>query len=956
MADNGDNNGRNGIYVAPDAAPPDRHPPLTTVGPIGWLRANLFSGLYNTLATIIMTLLVGWFVWEMLDWSVVHAQWGVVFNNLRQLFSGYYATSPSEGELWRIELVAGILVLLTGLGLGIWAGVARSAFIAVLVILAIVLGIPIIGARIPEPSVYTSLVEPIKTPKDFLFVGYEDQEVTITLDPLDNPADAETPYVGFLEKQSRAEWSTRSRAATKYQERVALETQLAESGELLPTLAAFSPNGRNAVMTGFADHAPLLWDVNDETAIRRFQAGHTAPITSLAYSASGDLVVTGSLDGSVIVWSVEFGRVELRLEGGHTGPVYSTVFSPDDTQVLSAGEDGELILWDVADGQISGQYQDESSDAYRVVFHPDGTLALSGHADGSVLVWDLDAGEVIEYLDEHNEEINGLAFNRQGDKALSASADGTLILWDIATGDDIQLFAGHTDAVLDVAFNRDGSRAVSGSADGTLIVWNVATGSIVRQFGEDKGAIESVGYSRNGQQIITGSADRTLTLWNANNGNLLVEYEGVWDDVGNETLRFYELDLAEYNLELTVRLQDAEGNVLDADGKPAEFTLSPGEDARAITLQLPDDGWYMVDIERNDAINGNRRNNRGYGWLIVDGIELYSVQESATRQREEEFGVPPADCNDTQVMVQCAQERDFRFEGTRTFEEFVSLQLSPFFARMDGTLLVGALLFFGGWALGKLGGQQRLLRRTVLTSWIVAFPVVFIILYGFNDSSVLPRVPTSFWGGFLLTMLLTFVGITASFPLGVGLALGRRSHLPVIKWICTFFIEVVRGVPLITILFMAKHIVPFFWSALASSDLMIPRMMVGLTLFSAAYLAENVRGGLQIVPKGQIEAAHALGMNPLYTTTFIVLPQALRAVIPAIMGQFISLFKDTSLVAALFVFDLVGIVQNIVTTEIYRPYKREAYIFIAIIYFIVSYVMSDASRRLEATGSGSVRN
>jgi general L-amino acid transport system permease protein len=199
------------------------------------------------------------------------------------------------------------------------------------------------------------------------------------------------------------------------------------------------------------------------------------------------------------------------------------------------------------------------------------------------------------------------------------------------------------------------------------------------------------------------------------------------------------------------------------------------------------------------------------------------------------------------------------------------------------------------------------------------------------------------------------VGITASFPLGVALALGRRSNLPVIKWTCTLFIETIRGVPLITILFMAKLIVPFFWSGLSNIDLTI-RMMIGLTLFSAAYLAENVRGGLQIIPHGQIEAARALGLNPFLTTTFIVLPQALRAVIPAIVGQFISLFKDTSLVAVVGLFELVGIVDTIVSGQpIYRSYQREAYFFIAIVYFVISYAMSDVSRRLETSGAGSLR-
>ncbi|RPI99005.1 MAG: amino acid ABC transporter permease, partial [Chloroflexi bacterium] len=279
----------------------------------------------------------------------------------------------------------------------------------------------------------------------------------------------------------------------------------------------------------------------------------------------------------------------------------------------------------------------------------------------------------------------------------------------------------------------------------------------------------------------------------------------------------------------------------------------------------------------------------------------------------------------------------------------------PFIDHIILPLLIGSIVFFNGWLIGLLGRREKGIRRAALAGWILAAPVVVLILYGFSGSRVLPQVPPSLWGGLLLTMVLTIVGITASFPIGVALALGRRSELPVIKWFSTLFIETVRGVPLITILFMSKQIVPFFSSALNNLDLTI-RMMIGLTLFSAAYLAENVRGGLQVIPHGQIEAARALGLNPVLTTTFIVLPQALRAVIPAIVGQFIALFKDTSLVAVVGLFELVGIVDIVVSGQaIYRPYQREAYIFVAIIYFVISYAMSDVSRRLEESGAGSVR-
>jgi len=408
-----------------------------------------------------------------------------------------------------------------------------------------------------------------------------------------------------------------------------------------------------------------------------------------------------------------------------------------------------------------------------------------------------------------------------------------------------------------------------------------------------------------------------------------------------------QLDLSNYNLSLRVRVLDASLSPLSASGNPATIVSTPEAESGSLAVTLPRDGWYVIEVQRDDE---DRDNNAGYAWLHVEGVEMFPSLEVVRSGRAAELGPPP----DVERPLY-TEERAYRFEGTRDFPEFVSLQVRPFLRTISAEAFIGFGLFANGWIIGSLGRREKTVRRAAIAGWILAGPAILIILYGVQGSRTLPVVPGSVWGGLLLTILLTFVGITASFPLGVALALGRRSDLPVIKWTCTLFIEVIRGVPLITILFMAKLIVPFFWSGLSNIDLTV-RMMIGLTLFSAAYLAENVRGGLQIVPHGQIEAARALGMNPLLTTSLIVLPQALRAVIPAIVGQFISLFKDTSLVAVVGLFELVGIVDTIVSGQpIYRPYQREAYIFVAIIYFVISYAMSDVSRRLETSGAGSVR-
>ncbi|MDL1900729.1 amino acid ABC transporter permease [Anaerolineae bacterium CFX9] len=249
--------------------------------------------------------------------------------------------------------------------------------------------------------------------------------------------------------------------------------------------------------------------------------------------------------------------------------------------------------------------------------------------------------------------------------------------------------------------------------------------------------------------------------------------------------------------------------------------------------------------------------------------------------------------------------------------------------------------------------QARLGVIGAIIAWAALFVLPLILLSG-AGSNLMPLVDTRRWGGFLLTMMLTVISIVASFPLGVGLALGRRSRLPVIRWICTVYIELVRGVPLITVLFMAQLLVPLVNASLSNVDNVI-RAMVGLTLFSGAYLAENVRGGLQSIPPGQEEAAKALGLAGWQVTFFIMLPQALRAVIPALVGQCIALFKDTSLVALVGLTDLTGIARAAIAQTEYIGLQAEVFAFITVIYFVISYLMAYISRRIEASGSGAAR-
>ncbi|MCC6613804.1 MAG: ABC transporter permease subunit [Anaerolineae bacterium] len=442
----------------------------------------------------------------------------------------------------------------------------------------------------------------------------------------------------------------------------------------------------------------------------------------------------------------------------------------------------------------------------------------------------------------------------------------------------------------------------------------------------DDNAAAAAGFS--------GYLENTAGLQNSRNA---------WNDIRAQ-INAETLDLSEYDLALTVTLVDAEGTAL------AEATSTPG--ARAVTFDatLPADGWYALLTTVPDDPTA------GAAFVRLDGVHTFTTDTGSVAERVGRYGpIPSALCPTSGDCRQVA-ERDLRYEGARDLGTYFATQLAPFLEAIIVPVLTGIAVIIAGAALGSFARRsptfRKQLLRALMVAWVVTLIGSWFVLRGFEGSDLLPVVPTSVWGGLLLTMVLTIVSILFSFPLGVLLALGRTSDLPILSAVCTIFIEVIRGVPFITILFFAKLIVPFFISATADIDQAI-RMMVGMTIFTAAYLAEVVRGGLQIVPKGQVEASKALGLNPIQQTNLIVLPQALRAVIPAIMNQFVALFKDTSLVAIVGLFELLGIVDFIVNgQQQFRGLTREAYLFVGIIYFIISYAMSLASQWVERTGAG----
>ena len=229
-------------------------------------------------------------------------------------------------------------------------------------------------------------------------------------------------------------------------------------------------------------------------------------------------------------------------------------------------------------------------------------------------------------------------------------------------------------------------------------------------------------------------------------------------------------------------------------------------------------------------------------------------------------------------------------------------------------------------------------KSWLLPAWIVMLAIFFTLMYG--NVMGLEKVETDRWGGLPLTIMLSVLSMMMAFPIGMVVALGRRSSLPAIRTVCTIYVELIRGVPLISVLFMASFMFPLFMPVGMSIDVLV-RVIIGITLFAAAYMAEVIRGGLQAIPKGQIEAAATLGLSYWQTQYKIVLPQALAMVVPSIMNNFISLFKDTSLVTIVSLYELTGALGMALNSDAnWRPFKIEGYLFIALIYFAFCFSMS----------------
>ena len=277
---------------------------------------------------------------------------------------------------------------------------------------------------------------------------------------------------------------------------------------------------------------------------------------------------------------------------------------------------------------------------------------------------------------------------------------------------------------------------------------------------------------------------------------------------------------------------------------------------------------------------------------------------------------------------------------------FILFGTYPFDEQWRAALATAALV-----CLWIVSGFRRCWKPWLPVAWLAGLAAIGVLMWG--GVAGLSYVDHERWGGLALTLLLTTFGIAFAFPLSILLALGRRSSLPVVKALCVGYIELIRGVPLISLLFMASVMVPLFLPGGFSIDKLV-RAQLALILFAAAYLAEVVRGGLQAIPKTQYEMADALGLSYAQKTLYVVLPQALRIAVPPLVSTFIGFFKDTSLVTIIGLFDLLQAVKVSLAEPAWVGFGAEGYFFVALVYFAFCFSMSRYAATLEKRPSASL--
>lgn len=823
--------------------PPRRPPPIASVGPVGWMRTNLFGSVFDTVLTIFASILIVISVISFSNWSISDAGWQVINQNFRFFMAGTYPLDAT----WRLNIIYYFVAFLVGFSIATYSSATRLTWTIIGIGIAILFVVPVIvSATFPVPRGYLSAGE------------IEVQSGTVTESP--TATRAFTARAGAQIRISLAE----SLATNE-------DTDMLELAGFMdrPTAAVFNAAANRLEGLARMDEIERILAADgrlEESYLTRTQRGQ---LTDELEDLQGD-----DLDPVLERYNVNNSAVNVRLLNAEGILVAE--------QDLSIG--GEPLAFSVTQ---SGWYILETS------VEASQALAILE----TVNVYPLISRVVsVDLLDEDGEPL----IDEDTGRVQTGSVEQFVNVYTHTVTDDPRPeLDGEEIPLMRLIDNQyRGERKFS-----DYMTFNVApVFSIMQMSILGFAAMLFVGYS-------ASNAVRSATPRVPGGGFVNVINMGGW-------LLFVFL----------------------------LFTLTIGiDDLNPITL-------------------GNLA-----GLVMVVGIMFFlganiSRLQSTFRPL---FGLGLVMIFGHLVVARLLLDPRPALAFTDSGIEGWAIS-AGFIAELALWIVIGISALRSGIQnenkLSASANMRGLIGAFVL--WIAVLVLSPIVINGlasvgvitnYRTADLLPVSRFNLWGGFFLTFMLTVVGIVASFPIGVLLALGRRAHrYPVIKYVCILLIEFVRGVPLITVLFMASLLVPLLNPALATIPQVI-RAMIGITIFSAAYLAENVRGGLQSIPSGQEEAGKAVGLNNVQITMLIMLPQALRAVIPALVGQAIALFKDTSLVFIVGLAELTGVASRVVAQAEFIGLRLESFIFISVIYFIFSYVMSFVSRRIEESGSGSAR-
>lgn len=922
--------------------PPRRAAPSLSVGPVGWVRENLFGSPLDAVLTVLSAALLVSVTVSLVGWSVQQANWLAINQNFRNFMAGTY---PLDA-IWRLGLLVNIAGFMAGFTIATYSRVGREGVVGLGVLLAVLFALPVVAnATLPPPATYLAAGQVevqsgtvTETPQDRVsFVGRGGSTVRITLPGTITDDAAARALAGFMDRSTRAYFNAADNR----------HADIARLTEITNTLNAHQrSNARLLTCTQFLD----------------LKAEQLTLYEALAPLALNEEAAAVEVDDETLLSCEDF----LSLPETDYREITS-LYDINNTAV-------DVVLLD-AEGQLLGEATLTTREGeLRAELPADGWYVLQTAVDTAGVLAVLDARNVYPLIeravveplvDADGEPLIDEATGRPQTETIAEYVN--VYRRTVITDERVEL-ADADGAPEEVPLLRLTDTQYAGERPTTDYVmlgvvpsfdllnmatlWFIVFGAL--------GYVSAAGIRRAAPRVPGGGITPTTNLL----GWLLAAYLLFLLSLGIESLGRVAL-----------------GNIIAmlvwvgvAFFVGATYTSFENKQLRQGLLGITIIGIllhviaFRVLAGEPSLVYNQYAPDAADGPTAVTFGDYLTYREAVDAALEAESALALANGQTPPLRAEIERRASLVVDGETIFPVRAEgyLTESGFYVQLflwGLIVLMVVQMGIGNEDALPLGARRRGLVGAVVL-WVAVYaltPLVVNLLAGagvltqFQAERLLPVSEMRLWGGFLLTFMLTTVGIVASFPIGVLLALGRRAHrYPAIKYVCIIYIEFVRGVPLVTVLFMASLLVPLVNPELATVPQVI-RAMVGITMFSAAYLAENVRGGLQSIPSGQEEAGKALGLNNVQLTMQIMLPQALRAVIPALVGQAISLFKDTSLVYIVGLADLTGVAIRVVAQAEFVGRRLETLVFISVIYFIFSYVMSFVSRRIEESGSGSAR-